>query len=258
MMTAGVIRLMPDTAPIELEYEKAPPLRRRWFRRIVLGLGLLLVVAACVKWRRDIAGYVAFRIVQDKCRGYTAPADQVVYEQDDQEAAKLLAGSAQYADIYSGSNQYVQRIAGHTPQCLTALTPLSVAPPAKAVLFLHQRRSPSGERAIVAVRFQRHFAFDWRAGRHFEFEAIVIPASFGWPPPAARVTRFGLADFPSPVDPADDKLKIFAGQPDPKHEVHFTIPYKTRNKDGYLEGWLDDGYDVRLYNRNAPAGSAVP
>ncbi|HEY7088063.1 MAG TPA: hypothetical protein VH518_08240, partial [Tepidisphaeraceae bacterium] len=187
------------TAPT-LDYAPAPPRRRKWIRRGIL-LALLLT-ATYSGWRWGGAGWRHAQILyfQRQCMTYTAPPDQVVYEEEPTAAATLLAASKDYAPYpirrRSNVTQATAPLGGiltaatHAPACckqFEMLVPMfltATARPTSAVIFLHERKLPSGERRFVCVRLFPEtdtFTPSFIEGYNYESRAIV-PATLSTPP----------------------------------------------------------------------------
>jgi hypothetical protein len=48
-------------------------------------------------------------------------------------------------------------------------------------------------------------------------------------------------------------LRLFAGQPDPNDDSHFTIRYEVDNQPGTIDGWLQADDTIKLQIRDGPA-----
>src|SRR5436305_1688958 len=90
--------LSPSNRP--LNYAPAPPRTRKWLFRSTL-LAILLVLTG-VAWRWGPAARRQAQLLywQRKCRTYTAPRDEVVYEEDPAAAARLLVNNAAHYAPY--------------------------------------------------------------------------------------------------------------------------------------------------------------
>ena len=154
-----------------------------------------------------------------------------------------------------------------------------------ALAFLHERTTPAGERFVVAVSLQSDVGFSRRpvfeAGPstkpiqlNFSQRKQRMLVAESWPlgnknaPPAearqkVRLLRVPLSlpdnedrivarlkpDAPleslPPPDPGN-RLRLFAGQPDPADPSHFTIGYDLDGRPGVIDGWLrDEGIELR-------------
>ena len=118
-------------------------------------------------------------------------------------------------------------------------------------VFVHARRSPAGRQRLLVVSFDplcflaggpQPFSADvrWLDGRWGD-----MGYAYGFVPPAFAV-------------PASKPLRLFAGQPDPLDESHFTIPYDAGGVAGTIDGWLQADDGVKLVVRDGPAVPATP
>jgi hypothetical protein len=179
----------PPEAPSanSLEYVRASsPVTRRQFRFLLfltLLNTILLSVFICgpsvssfirTSWndyqaRRKLAQFQQQRAaLLQTVAAYTAPSDQVVYEENPQEAAKLLNASTDYSTLPNSRNDIIYL----TPQpwqppiyrkpdpLVSQLHAAVLNPPAKEqpTILLHKLKCPSGEERLIwitlAARFQ--------------------------------------------------------------------------------------------------------
>ena len=101
-------------------------------------------------WRRTRILYL-----QRQCLRYEAPPDQVVYDQCPDTASGLIARGGEHFSAYP--RPWMQfKAAAHEPRPLTELRQLTPTVPTLArtgaVLFMHERRTPSGVSRLVLVR----------------------------------------------------------------------------------------------------------
>lgn len=124
------------------------------------------------------------------------------------------------------------------PSCWSRFKP-TTSP--TAVVFLHGRTSPSGDRRILSIEADQRTIppiFDtlrW----HFR---IVVPDSLRGPTDTGFVPD-------DPLSIAADR--IYAGQPDPSDPSHFTFDYEYAGHRRRVDGWLQDGDKLRLQVRDA-------
>jgi hypothetical protein len=127
----------------------------------------------------------------------------------------------------------------------------------QGTLFLGERRSPAGNRRLVAVDLRLSWNNKgWWAT--VEKRAVVPgtlrtePRETWGGPPAADLTTTNL------VGQRDDlfildwtrKFKLYAGRPDLADPSHFTIDYELDGRRETIDGWLrdDDAVDLKLRN----------
>lgn len=227
-----------------LSYAPPPPGRRRRRARRV-GLVLLAVGIAFAGWRwgpaaRDRAGLLYW---QHRCATYAPPADQIVYASGPTDVAALKPDPAYVVQPF-GPPTGAPVAARRPPDCFDRYPPaeamaVSSSIPPGPVLFLHERRTPGGERRIVVVRL---YPVSW-----VPIVSHTIGPAGLWAGPTVD-PRPGISTaFFYTTDPTRHRLRIFAGQPDPADLSRFTIAYELDGQPGTVLGQLTD----------TPAGPAV-
>src|SRR5690349_15431720 len=83
-----------EPAPLNYSALPTPWLRRKRVRRVLLAFLLAAGVVTGWRWGRPAWRAARFRYAEQKCLSYTAPANQVVYE-DGLPAASLLWDDSQ-------------------------------------------------------------------------------------------------------------------------------------------------------------------
>jgi hypothetical protein len=217
---------MTETNP-QLDYAPPLPLRRRKvFRRAMLALGLLVLIITCWimlprYWRNAQAV-----MEQRKWMAYTRPDTRIAFEPP----------GAKGTELWRPGQGYVMRPGGIFHE--TGLSGLFAN-----ALFVHARRRPDGQKRLVWVSLGYESTKPLRF--RLEFDG-VIPATIGRP---ARRLPHTPAD-PLPVDAAGKPPRLYAGQPDPNDESHFTIRYEfeAEGRGGVIHGWLrdDDTIDFEI------------
>jgi hypothetical protein len=236
----GPISASPDSATSELQYAPRPPLRRsRTFRRVLLGIGLVIVVVAGVYWFPQVNEHVLLQVWQRRCLNHHPPADEVVYDGDPQRAAALL------------TQPRYQSMPGSTPAAF--LVPpywadlyATISPPglkSDGTVFLGRMHSVVGVERLVAV--------DMTVGSAGRDEVllttrVVEPASLLGRPRVvstmgSRLLSFHLLD--QPVTP---------GQIDPQDPAHLLL------FGGRVHGWLQpDGNSLNVRPADPRADKAI-
>jgi hypothetical protein len=217
----------------------------------------------------------------NQLRTYTAPADQVVYEENPLLAAKLLNGSAAFTTIPTDPDSIMHltpqpwqppvhiKDAGVLPQLRqTVQNPLR-----GPTLFLHARRTPAGEERIVWVlihaeqqllytstnesrrELQAHTnrtiaAFVLEPGRMEVFTGgtWVIPKT---PSLKTTVTWTRGANWENgsvAINPAG-LFRFYAAQPNARDPSHFTIDYALDGQRNTIDGYLKNDDSVQLIPR---------
>jgi hypothetical protein len=224
----------------QLEYAKRPSVtRRRWFRRAVVGLFIASVAMSAVWWAPPAWNRARLLYVQRQCMRYAAPDGQLI-------CAEPLPYGGQTPPF---------TVAATDPNCFSefvgrgwgaAGTPIRVRAIVQGpVLFLHERRSKSGVRRLVVVRRTPPGGrMSWDIPLSFNV-TLIEPAGLSGPP---RMDGFDLPDAVPPRfgdgSPNPPLLRLFAGQPDPADESHFTIEYEVDADRGTIDGWLRDSQDA--------------
>ena len=187
------------------------------------------------------------RYWQRQCLRDAPPADRIAYAEDPAIAQALITQKLEYVSITSPGGSMA---AGRLPRCWSRFGRGLVT--SGAVLFVHERQSPSGERRLVVVSSD----FNPRMSPPlfiigYDLQVIALaPAT--WSRPMRYVPqpiRLSVTTSPPPIPP---KLKIFAGQADPGDASHFTIRYEMYAQEGLLDGWLRDGGRIEVKVRTGP------
>jgi hypothetical protein len=192
---------------------------------------------------------------------YAAPQDEVAYEEDFADASKLLARGSGYSAyvlnrVQFGTPAHPTNAAAYVPKCWTRFGALAgpgyqpwPGQPYGAIVFLHERTSPAGNRRLVVVRYfpeARSFTGQFFPGFNYEARAI-IPATLKQPP---SYTSFGFAySIASGTPRVPPNVRMYSGLADPNDASHFTIRYEMWGMSDVLDGYLDDRDVVTLKPR---------
>jgi hypothetical protein len=201
---------------------------------------LLALALTAILQRRNIDIYARqarLLYAQRQWLNFSPPPTQVVYDDDPARAAALLA-QPNYARVQLPSG--TSAVVWTPPQFADAWFRTSGRPPAPAaVLFLHERRTPSGEPFLLSCELD--------VGRGLT-GSFVTPIYMNEIRPAAW--RRGLArrngvgwPLPFQIERAIQKgahLRVFAGQVDPADATHFTVKYDLDGVEGFLDGYEGD------------------
>lgn len=224
---------------------------QRCRRRRILGLGVGIFAVVCALPVVDfVSGKLRLRRLSQACMAYTAAPEQVVFTEDPTEARQLLAG---------GGDDY-HRVMVFGPD-FSDWEPLDVAPSRAqryggpltdlfggwwlgGFAFLHARRAPDGDEHVVAVIVTLKKQRPEDEHRVAEFEGFTVePAR--WPNPRRHEPRTGGPPLELPLA-ASDRLRVLAGQPDPRDPSSFTIYYEINGRSGRIDGRLSSGRVVSL------------
>jgi hypothetical protein len=204
---------------------------------------------------------------------FTLPPDRVVYEEDPEAAAKLLASDRQYRAISisrgdppaPATTRPAITAAGMIPDCWQSFLKSPLTSPVSAfwgspaggrstspIIFLHELTIPSGNKRLVAIAYdpeQNTFCPAFIAGYNYH-DITLTPATWTQAP----VVNFrGYAiDVISGFPRQPPRVRIFAGQPDPADPSHFTIRYQFWEQEDTIDGRIDAAGNVTLTQRKIP------
>ena len=253
------------TAP-PLEYGRSITRRQRWARRGLI-IAALLVAAAYPIWRWGSTAVSVAQLLywQHRCLNYIPAKDQIAYEEDGAEAAKLLAIGTEYTAYPLNRTQNknpaaAQIAAAFVPKCWTNFGRLAgpsyrpwAGAPYGAVVFLHELVSHGGNHRLVLVRYfaeSNTFNPQFIAGYNYVTHQIV-PATLRTPPVEASQRGYALSVV-STWPRVAPKVRMYCGEVDGKDSSHFTIRYEFWGKSDTLDGYLDDQDNVTLTPRQLP------
>jgi hypothetical protein len=256
-----------------LGYAPAVPSRRwwRWMRRTFILL-IVLAVAAGIRWAPSYLARARVLYWQRRCLNYSPAPDQVVFEQSGSAQARTTTAGGYVAagrrlllrqpgTLPSSSlppaaayvpdcwRQYVRACAA--PRAAAWIAPSNgrrvafgmrgaSAPPAAAVLFLHERTSPSGARRLVVVlsEFMTDSKPKFIVG--YDVDAFAHGAATWTQPPTEDVCYWDI-DVLDSVSPTPLRLRVYAGQADAADVSHFTIRCEIDGAAKIVDGYLQDG-----------------
>jgi hypothetical protein len=275
---------MGETAQVLLPYGRSDPLRRRVRIAVQVLTVACVIVAAFEPVQHAVYGtrdylqcYFARRSAEADCMRFAAPRGTVIVDEAPLRSAdRLLIRSGNAEPTLATSNASdtsAERAARHAvfaalsgptnPECwrrfrryavLSTGSPgrvryasclrslpsfFAVTQPAPAVLMLHARRAKGGPPRLVCLTFNAG-AFEWTGSSPFQ---AFVYADGGF----AR----SLLCWSGPLsDPAfhrqEQPLKIYAGEPDPLDESHFTVRFDVGPEPHILDGRLTDDDHVIL------------
>lgn len=217
----------------ELQYAPGAPARRRRFVRRVL-VGLALLVAAVVAWRYVPDAWQRWRVrsLAEQARTFAFPQGTVIYEGDPSGAG---------AAVVRADPPLLAELAGVSERGGGALSIFgTTSAPGRPLAFLHERTSPKGLRRIVALRIVGVSYTSIDGGTVIvKYTSMPLEPREGQPPAAhgvgeGRGPDLGLLPPSAAVEddgPAEPgPIRIFAAEPDAKDPSAFHLPYEFAGK----------------------------
>jgi hypothetical protein len=224
-------------------------------------VALVLVAVAAVgtvAWKRygpRLQKRMQMLSLQRQCLEYQPAADAVLYAQDgtdtDTAASQPWKRFLTMKPVPAWQTFQEQHVAPSGPLPDSGLQ-------SQGTLFLGERRSPAGNRRLVAVDLRT----SWNNKGHWYAtveKRAVVPGTFRadpretWGgPPADDLTTTNLVGQREDLFIFDwnRKVTLYAGRPDPADPSHFTIDYAVDYRRETIDGWLrdDDAVDLKLRN----------
>ena len=233
--------------PPQLEYASKPTwLRRRWTRRVLFSLTLLLLVTVLgllgLRFRLNVQRY----FTQRACLLYAAAPDQIVYEEDPVVIQTLTGGQRSgsgWATLYwVDKNQTLSYYA--VPTALNAYWHATSLPVDRAAAFIHGRDGGAGERlVIVAMDPGARNHRQSMDGKPLLVAQVVQPGGPFMTPQVLATTPCEVAEVVfSPLG----TLRLYAGQPDANDAAHFTIDFQSEYRRRTIDGWLQRNDTVKF------------
>lgn len=220
---------------IQLNYEPRQPFYRRRIRLLVTVAVVIALVGSVFQCGPAVKRQIKILRAQNRCLAYTASATQAV-----------LSGTLE------------RHTKAPWPQCWNDFTnAASLSPPlgSGAIVFLHERQTPSGKpRLIVVVENPGQWPVFPAHPTAFVFQSAGLVTK----PKQLRVTdNSKLFEELTRTMPAGDfvaalwsiKYAIYPGQADPNDPTHFTIrwasPSFRQTTKGVIDGYLQDDDTVK-------------
>jgi hypothetical protein len=229
-----------DDLRSQLDYAPPDPgwRRKRIQRKLIWTLigSLVFILAPKVLKQTQVLWW------QHQCLQYTAPANQIVYDDGPTLSQRLTEPGVTKSIIKPISTPAAVR----PVKCWDQLHKLvdrwaSSAP--SAVLYLHRGQTRSGAERVIAVTLK------FREPEGLWFQCWDLP-------PATLVKEIKHPHtndyvFSIPRDEGMKPLQLYAGQPDPNDPSHFTILYNLGGQQGTIDGFLDGSVTLKV--RDGPA-----
>ncbi len=222
--------------PINLTYENAPSRARRWMRRAIMPAVLIATVVVAIFFGPTAIRRFQVLSVQRRAMNYLPAADHVVYETNPDRAGLLMRNRGDYFALSSSGVPVIEFAA--TWRDFYRLAQPPGRKPA-AVLFLHERRSPMGQRRLVAVD-----TLGSDSDGPLVFRAAVFRPGDAFAPPGILAT----CNWTQPLNDraAGRIVRIYAGQCDPGDDTHFSITWQTSSGNETVDGWLLNDEQVAM------------
>jgi hypothetical protein len=217
-----------------------PEIRRRRVTSRMIRIALLLAIAI-VAWRLAPIAWRKSKLMywQQKAMDYSAPADQIVFDDFPEDIAKLL-NTGFYTDDSQDATR-VELALNPSKRYFEVYSPTRVSRP---TLFLHERQNGKGERRLVVVDV---------------WPGLFSMSDFGGELISASVLKPGTwLNEPSTVldnsvnyltHDRKEHFRYFAGQADPNDPTHFTITYELGTNRYVLHAWLRDDDTIKFDTR---------
>jgi hypothetical protein len=234
--SGGLVR--PDYAPPE-------PVRwQRFWPYPVTLIAIIVLVAWVIPWgNRMVARWQGLKH-QERCMAYRAPADQIVYDNDPAEAQRLVALGGGYDWAAAPNALPAASPAVHVPE-FWRRHPQPLGQAGHALVFLHERTSPGGNRRLVFIELVHEGYAGGSAMIHFS-SGIMERETMRRKRTKVTGQRSAFHGYVS----APERFRVFAGQPDAADKSHFTfdyeIEYMGNRQRGTFDGWLMDDDRVVL------------
>jgi hypothetical protein len=225
-----------------LDYVPARP--RRWFGRhrfLGLLLSLSLLIAPATYFGRSYLSQAGYLLKQRRAMTHQLPPDFVTYESDSN-AAALLLKRPDYRPVLvppfpvDRKPPRWQSPAFYHPKFLEEL--VSTKP--DGTLFVHARHNPAGQVRLVLVRLvHRSLLGDPEIDHEVFLEIrseVLTPASWRRGSKLHRPAGASMSQFLEVSQ--RDKLRFYAGKPDPNDATHFTTEYSLAGERGVIDGYV--------------------
>jgi len=218
-----------------LDYAPGAPIRRRTrIRRVSLVVALVIATTVCVRYGPQTYRQARFLYLQHQCLAYTAPVDQVVYDENSPERLKqpgYIAMRTAATPVAAYIAPPLQTIGGVLPPIGTGAGRTAGS---GATLFLHERRNAAGQSRLILVQRNPVPCLSPTFRYPMGLEVFVFdPATWQTASRSLLDWRGGYCENHT------DDLRIFAGQIDADDASHFTIRYEVKGKSGLIDGRLN-------------------
>jgi hypothetical protein len=246
-----------------LDYATPPSRRRTWMRGITIALCVIIAGGVAQRVASPWVARAAALRPQARCLSHRLPADFAVYDDDPVESARLIGTPGrQFVPLDYAADCMAPdwRGPGPRPPRLTAPAGFRcdewerVGNYAWGVVFMHRVLTRDGAARLVVVRAAPGTASDYAKGPSLHAKPY-IPAAWSDATSAPRSDdqRYTDDSFSFQLR-RDERLRIFAGQPDPRDPSRFTIDYELNGERGQLVGFFNNLGELKLRHVYGPTG----
>jgi hypothetical protein len=181
----------------------------------------LLLLGSALRWGGHVMGRIKANYCFWQCMRHRVPQGTLAWDEaQGQQPAQIWAWKTFYSE-WSGTGLLTN-----------------------ATLFVHERKSRSGNRRLIAV----DLVSVQSTTRELVVQARMFQPPVGWAPAQLRRNDARVLELPRNAR----TLQVFQGAPDPQDESHFTIEYESSGRRGIIDGWLSDDDHVALEPREHP------
>jgi hypothetical protein len=227
----------------QLDYAAPPSKKRRWVRRVLVGLLLVIAAVVLLRWTRGPLGVWHARQLLYACARYSPNPATPIYTEDPLEQAQLPNYATAFKRV--GYSYYTPQLWKHLNNATTGAQISGWG-----TIFLHEMRKPDGQRRVVGVDFTGATR-GWMGGAGLPIHINLTERLFDWPWSFTRPGLRGLTQSTLDLPQTEGVFRVLPGQVDPADPSHFTIPYTVDGKPFVLDGWLKDN-DSLVIEPRAP------
>lgn len=229
--------------------------RRRAIRRAIFVIAAVVITVLAIKSAPSAWRHTQILYWQHRAMTYTAPASQLVYD-DDPSTAPKLRSSAPSTTV--GGNGEVFSFAKPWDRLYQLISPPGLNP--TATCFLHERTNPKGNQYLVMVELRPFATLITNSQKYllWDFDYVLVRQGGLTRLPEAIIQERWTSIYPSndQTGARARHTRWYAGQPDTSDPCHFTIRGVADGQPVQVDGWLRDDH-VELSNA-APFTSPAP
>ena len=217
-----------------LDYGLSRPRHRLVWSAAILGL--LLATAVAIPLIGPLSRYTRSRRLWRNCSEFRPQGESVAYANVPRPAAKV--GASPGHTVVAGEDRL--SITTRPPNCWSEMENLEfgrVYP--DAMLYLGERRSPSGHERLVAIELPA-YPPDYVGFPSLISRFVIRPPTLDRAAPVATGIESAPGDARNELPRGEDPFVIYLGHNDSADESKFLIPYRLGNQKGLMVGRLTD------------------